>query len=231
MDDTITIGRLALDGMLLASLISIAIGVLVLQLWVRSDPANRSGPWAELLLTGTLVGLLGWKLGIALRDPALMLQPMKLLIVRGGIIEVWAGFVLAAWYIAYAAWRRGIKLMLLFSVMAFAAMPALAAWNLLTGWPYRLGYAAVFIVMAFVVMRPAQGQPLASTGLLRAVLLGSGIGCLIVSLVIVPPGAGAYLWLGLQPVQWLFIGSALAAMLCPEAEPHGSRQEEPEAAE
>lgn len=230
MGDTITIGRLALDGMLLACLIAIAIGVTALQLWARADRAVRSGPWAELILTGTLVGLLGWKLGIALRDPGLLLQPMKLLIVRGGIIEVWAGFALAAWYVAYAAWRRGVKLLQLFSAMAFAAMPALAAWNALTDWPYRLGYAAVFIAMAFIVMHPAKGQPLASTGMLRAVLLGSGIGCLLASLVVSPPGAAAYLWLGLQPVQWLFIGSALIALLCPEAEAHGSGQEEPDSA-
>jgi hypothetical protein len=85
-----------------------------------------------------------WKFGVLFREPSLLWeQPLLLLVIVGSGAEAFAGMAAAGLYWIWQARRRGVGLLRALDALAVSAAGGLLAWNLLSAFEYRWGYAAV----------------------------------------------------------------------------------------
>jgi hypothetical protein len=144
LPDVIEIGGLALNGMVLTALISALAGYGALWLWTKRARGGRSGPWGDLAAGAAVIAIAIWKFGVLFRDPAILSeQPLLLLLIVGSGAEAHAGLAAAGLYWIWQARRKGIGLFRTLDALAVSAAGGLLAWNLLSAFEYRWGYAAV----------------------------------------------------------------------------------------
>ena len=116
MPDTIHIGKLVLSGPLLTALIAALAGYGALRLWAARDRGSRSGPWGDLTAGAALTAVVVWKFGVLFREPSLLWEEPRLLlvIVGSGLLAAVALTVCTTLLItsgrAKYAWVTGIPL-------------------------------------------------------------------------------------------------------------------------
>lgn len=226
LPDVIEIGGLALNGMLLTSLIAAFAGYGALWLWTARARESRSGPWGDLTAGAAMIAIVIWKFGVLFREPSLLWeQPRLLLVIVGSSAEAVAGLAAAGLYWIWRARRIGVGLLPALDALAVSAAGGLLVWNALSAFEYRWGYAAVCaVLLALLIGRrepeeaaseagKAAGASVGSAGGDAAVLAGYvlGAGCLAVSLFTVPPPwVRPFELAGLTGTQLLFIAVGLA---------------------
>ncbi|MCQ6559543.1 hypothetical protein [Paenibacillus mendelii] len=225
MPEIVSIGPFRADGTLLTAILSLVVGLAALSLWIRQKPEVRQGPWIDLLITASVITLIGWKVGFLLRDPSLLwTRPSAILIMRGNTGDVILGLTAAVIYLLVIHWRKRIAWMEFLNILPFALLPGWITWNALSEFPYRLIYAIVFAVVYVWIIRqqtsnvPEQGDAISSA------LLGIAIGGLAASLFApYPPGYLPDLTWGLTSAQWLLIGLGVLGAVIPRIQ--GRHQE------
>ncbi|UVI28844.1 hypothetical protein [Paenibacillus spongiae] len=219
MPDIVSIGPFRADGTLLTVLISLAVGMAALAIWIRLDPASRQGPWIDILMTASIITLLGWKLGFLLRDPSLLwTRPSAILIMRGNAADVIIGLAGAVIYLIAMHLRKRMSWKGFLNMLPFALLPGWITWSALNEFPYQLIYAIVYAaVFVWLIMQKASEVP-DDGSTISSALLGIGIGGLIASLFApYPPGYVPGLTLGLTVSQWLLIGTGILGAVIPYA--------------
>jgi len=218
LPEVIEIGGLALNGMLLTALIAALAGYGALRLWTARARASRSGPWGDLTAGAAVIAIIIWKFGVLFREPSLLWeQPRLLLVIIGSGTEAAAGLAAAGVYWIWQARRKGVGFLPALDAMAVTAAGGLLVWNLLSAFEYRWGYAAVCAALLAILIgrpAPAAGQAAGETPGSAAVLAGYvlGAGCLTVSLFAVPPPwVRPPMLAGLTSTQLLFSAAGLAA--------------------
>ena len=163
MPDTIHIGKLVLSGPLLTALIAALAGYGALRLWAARDRGSRSGPWGDLTAGAALTAVVVWKFGVLFREPSLLWEePRLLLVIVGSGAEAAAGLAAAGLYWIWQARRKGVGLLQALDALAVAAAGGLLVWNALSAFEYRWGYAAVCaaLLAALIGKRaPEAAQP------------------------------------------------------------------------
>lgn len=213
MPETIAIGGLSLSGTVLAAVLSALAGWAAVKLWAARAREARRGPWEELMLGAALIAALCWKFGIVWRDPSMLWeQPRLLLVVTGTEVEAAVGIAAAFVYWLVRAYRRGIRLLRALDGAAVAAAGVLLAWNALSAPEYRWGYAVLCaVLLAMLLRRPAEEREGAA-----AVLFGYGLGAggLTVSLFApLPPWSVPIDGAGLTGRQWLLLFAGIGGAL------------------
>jgi len=218
MPDIVSIGPLRVDGSLLAVMLSVAAGLLALSLWIRRSSEARNGPWVDVLLTMTLIAIIGWKLGFIVSDPAIVWErPSALLIMRGGTTELLIGLGAGLIYLLQLLLRKKLSLLRFMAVLPFALLPGMIVWSILSEFPYGWPYALVWILVYIWLWRwSAGGDSDSSEYAFSLSLRGIGLGGLAASLFAsYPPGYLPELTLGLTNGQWLWILIAVVGVLWP----------------
>lgn len=225
MPEIVSIGPFRADGTLLTAIISLVVGLTALSLWIRQKPEVRQGPWIDLLITASVITLLGWKVGFLLRDPSLLwTRPSALLIMRGNMGDLILGLAAAVIYLMVMHWRKHIAWTEFLNILPFALLPGWVTWNALSGFPYRLIYAVVFAVVYVWILRQQSSNLPEKGGAMSSALLGIAIGGLAASLFAsYPPGYVPVLTGGLTSAQWLLIGTGILGTVIPQIQ--GRHQE------
>lgn len=219
MPDVIEIGGLALNGALLTALAAALAGYGALRLWTARARETRSGPWGDLTAGAAVIAIVIWKFGVLAREPSLLWeQPRLLLVIIGSGTEAAAGLAAAGLCWLWQARRKGVGLLRALDALAVAAAGGLLVWNALSAFEYRWGYAAVCAaLLALLIGRRAPEEAAAAEAAQAgdaAVLAGYvlGAGCLAVSLFAEPPPwVRPPMLAGLTSTQLLFIAAGLAA--------------------
>ncbi|SFT04142.1 hypothetical protein [Paenibacillus sp. BC26] len=207
MSEAIEIGPLRLDAMLLAGLLSAAVGLALFKLWIARSSLQGETNWLDIGLNAVICTIIGWKLAFLIRDPEILWErPSALLLVRGSGVDTAFGFVLACAYIGYAGRKRKIPLNKQLDVWPYAIVPGCFVWTLVTDIPYGIPYALLIACVYGVLFRTGASSRIGSGESASISLLGTGIGGLFVSLFAAyPPGTLPALTYGLTTLQWLFI--------------------------
>ncbi|WP_308638325.1 hypothetical protein [Paenibacillus silvisoli] len=207
MSEPIAVGPLRLDAMLLAALVSAAVGLAMLKLWLSRSPLKEERYWLDLALNAMIWTLIGWKLTFLVREPEVLWErPSALIIMRGSGSDTLVGILLAIGYLAYASRKRGIPFVKLLDVWPFALLPAFFAWTLLTDRWYGIPYALLLAAVYGILFRTGAAGRAGSGEAASLALFGAGIGGLAVSLFApYPAGELPGLTFGLTTLQWLFI--------------------------
>ncbi|SDX90101.1 hypothetical protein [Paenibacillus sp. CF384] len=217
MSETIELGPLRLDAMLLAGLLSAAVGLAMFKIWLSRSSLQGETNWMDIALNAVICTIIGWKLAFLVRDPELLWErPSALLLVRGSATDTAFGFLLACAYVAYAGRKRNIPLKKLLDVWPYAIIPGCIVWTLLTDFPYAIPYALLLACVYGILFRTGASSRIGSGETASLSLLGTGIGGLFVSLFAAyPPGTLPALTFGLTMLQWLFIALSFIGILMP----------------
>ena len=160
MPDVIEIGGLALNGMLLTALIAAFAGYGGLRLWTARARSGRSGPWGDMMVGTAAVAIVIWKFGVLFREPSILWEePRLLLVIRGSGGEAAAGLAAAGLIWFWLARRNGIGFLPALDALAVAASGGLFAWNLLSAFEYRWGYAAVCAALLALLIGRRAPEP------------------------------------------------------------------------
>lgn len=217
MPESLQIGPLLLDGIVLAYVLSGAAAYAVISFCLRKEAADAHRI-KDIVLTAMIIVVIFWKFGLLLTQPALMIEtPALLILMSGSWREVVIGLLIATGYVVFQLYRHKIAWrlaadMLALGLLAFMGMkhlliteiglPTSLPWGISPGdivqqyHPVGI-YRAIglFTVLLWIGLRPLRAGSGMATA---AALLGLGAVQLAASLL----KAQESIWIFLSIEQW-----------------------------
>ncbi|CAH0118881.1 MULTISPECIES: hypothetical protein [unclassified Paenibacillus] len=219
MNEVVQLGPFILKGSLLTAVVSFAAALAMIGIRLHFSEEHKKG-WLDLFVTNAVVIAICYKFGFLLEDPRILWQnPQALLLTSGGSTAGWLlCAVLAASYTSYCMRKRALRFTVLLDLLPYGLSAGSAAFFALSGaWSFWYAGAAACVAAVLWIWRSPPGEGKA----LLLFLVWGGIGGMACTLLVPQPGAS--IRFGLSPLQWLFVGMALAGAACSMLGGRGAR--------